>query len=102
MRRTAEKSFVRLLYLFKASIAVIPLGNAKHPVPTRSLRLLRAAVRSAISAINYGCIMPIPLLKPVLCTEVIVSKIWITVQDIDCALTCDMLQTSEQLSRLSF
>ena len=43
--------------LFKASIAAIPLGNAKHPLPTRSLRLLRAAVRSTKSALSYGCIM---------------------------------------------
>ena len=27
--------------------------------PVRSLRFLRAAVRSAISALNHGCIMPI-------------------------------------------
>ena len=56
MRRTAEKRFVRLLYLFKASIAAIPLGNAKDPLPTRS-RFLRAAVRSTSSALclHYAC-----------------------------------------------
>ena len=41
--------------------------------PIRSLRFLRAAVRSAISALNHGCIMPIPWLqlqkKIVLCRE---------------------------------
>ena len=68
--------------LSKESIPAIPFRNSKHPIPKRSLRSLRAAVGSAISALNYGCIMPIPWLqlqkKPVLCTEVIVSKIWIT------------------------
>ena len=43
-------------YLFKASIATMPLGNAKHPLPTRS-RFLRAAVRSTSSALclHYAC-----------------------------------------------
>ena len=81
MRSTAGKEICSTC-LFKASIAAIPLEKAKHPLPTRSLRLLRAAVCSAISALNYGCIMPIPSLqlqkKPALRTEVIVSKIWIT------------------------
>ena len=66
----------------KESIPTIPFWNSKHPIPKKGLRFLRAAVRSAISALNYGCIMPIPSLqlqkKPALCTEVIVSKIWIT------------------------
>ena len=74
------KCDVRLTCL-RGSITAIPLEKAKHPLPTRSLRLLRAAVRSAcshISALNHGCIMPIPSLqlqkKPALCTEVIVSE----------------------------
>ena len=35
----------------------IPVGNAKHPLPTRSLRLLRAAVRSTSSVLclHYAC-----------------------------------------------
>ena len=33
--------------LSKESIPAISLGNAKHPLPTRSLRLLRAAVRTS-------------------------------------------------------
>ena len=37
-------------YLFKASIAAIPVGISKHPLPTRS-RSLRAAVRSTSSAL---------------------------------------------------
>ena len=68
--------------LSKESIPAIPFWNSKHPLSTRSSSFLRATVRSAISALNYGCIMPIPSFqlrkKPVLCTEVIVSKIWIT------------------------
>ena len=36
--------------LFKESIPAIPFGSWQHPVPTRSLRFLRAVVRSAISA----------------------------------------------------
>ena len=31
--------------------------------PKRSLRFLRAAVRSTISTLRYGCIMPIPSLQ---------------------------------------
>ena len=44
-------------YLFKASIAAIPLANAKHQFPTRSLGSLRAAVRSTSSALclYYAC-----------------------------------------------
>ena len=68
--------------LFKESIPTIPCGNSKQPLPARSLELPESRVRSAISALNFGCIMPIPSLqlqkKPVLCTEVIVSKIWIS------------------------
>ena len=43
--------------LFKASIPAIPFGKSKHPLPTRSLRLLRAAVRSTSSALclHYAC-----------------------------------------------
>ena len=37
--------------LFQEFIPAIPLGNAKHPLPTRSLRLLRAAVRSTSSGL---------------------------------------------------
>ena len=32
-------------WLFQESIPAFPLGNANHPLPTRSSRLLRAAVR---------------------------------------------------------
>ena len=77
----------------------MPFVKSKPPLPTRRLSFLRAAVLSAISALNHGCIMPIPSLqlqkKPAICTEaeglvtelshtrfvtdntVIVSKIWI-------------------------
>ena len=42
----------------------MPFVNSKPPIPTRSLRFLRAAVRSTSSAVNYDCIMPIPSLTP--------------------------------------
>ena len=43
--------------LFQESIPAIPLGNAKHPLLVRSLRLLRAAARSTSSALcfHYAC-----------------------------------------------
>ena len=43
--------------LFQASIPAIPFGNFNHPLPTRSLRLLRAAIRSSSSALclHYAC-----------------------------------------------
>ena len=40
-----------LTCLFQASVPTISLGNAKHPLPTRSLRLLRAAVHSSSPAL---------------------------------------------------
>ena len=40
-----------LTCLFQESIPTICLGNAKHPLPTRSLRLLRAAVHSSSPAL---------------------------------------------------
>ena len=98
--------------LFKESM---PFVKSKPPLPTRSLRFLRAAVRSAvrsaISALNSG-IMPIPSLqlqkKPVICREAegVVTELWSkeVLQYSDCALSCAvrLLQTSEQLSRLRF
>ena len=43
--------------LSKESIPTIPFGNTKHPFPTRSLRFLRATVRSTSSALcwYYAC-----------------------------------------------
>ena len=38
-------------WLFHESIPAFPLGNANHPLPTRSSRLLRAAVRSTSSGL---------------------------------------------------
>ena len=48
---------------FQESIPAFPFWNSKLPLHTRSLRFLRAAVRSTISALNFGCIMPIPSLQ---------------------------------------
>ena len=41
----------------KETILAIPFGNSKHPLPTRSLRFLRATVRSTSSALclYYAC-----------------------------------------------
>ena len=39
------------------------LWKLSPPLPTRSLRSLRAAVPSASSALHYACIMPIPSLQ---------------------------------------
>ena len=73
-----------------------PFWNSKPPLPTRSLRFPRAAVRSAISALNHGCIMPIPSLqlqkKPVICREAegLVTELWsprfVTIQWLCCHL----------------
>ena len=48
---------------FQESIPAVPFWNSNHPIPKRSLRFLRAAVRSTISTLRYGCIMPIPSLQ---------------------------------------
>ena len=48
MRSTAGKEICSTC-LFKACIAAIPLEKAKHPLPTRSLRSLRAAAPSTSS-----------------------------------------------------
>ena len=85
--------------LFKESIPTIPCGNSKQPLPARSLELPESRVRSAISALNFGCIMPIPSLqlqkKPVLCTEVIVSKIWISGYRL-CSQLCYMTAANQR------
>ena len=56
--------------LFKESIPICSFGNSKHPLPTRSLRLLREAVCSTSSALclHYACKSshPIPLAIPTL------------------------------------
>ena len=117
--------------LFKTSIPAALFCNSKHPLPTRSLSSLRAAARSTSSALrlHYACLLlakdPIPSLQlqkraPVSCREAkrLVTQLWsprfvtyntaivskYVLQDIDCALSCDMwlLQTNEQLLRLSF
>ena len=99
--------------LFKEYIPAIPFWNSKLPLHARSLRFLRAAVRSTIFALNFGCIMPMPSLKQQKKHLSYAEKqsVWSRscgLQDLlqcsDCALSCAMglLQTSEQLSTLSF
>ena len=48
--------------LFKESIPAIPFRNSKHPTYQKH-ELPESRVRSAMSALNHGCIMPIPLLQ---------------------------------------
>ena len=70
--------------LFKESFLAILFWNSKHPLPTRtrSLSFLRAAVRSASSALNHGCVMPIASSqlqkKPVICREAegLITELW--------------------------
>ena len=67
---------------FKASsIAAIPLKNGKHPLPTSSLRFLRAAVRSIGSALRLHHAHPFVAAaekKPVSCREAdgLVTELW--------------------------
>ena len=39
------------MFVYKESIPTIPFGSSQHPVPTKSLRFLRAEVRSTTSAL---------------------------------------------------
>ena len=97
--------------LSRESIPAIPFGISKHPLSTRS-RFLRATVGSTSSAI-----LCLPHAHPFVAAAdkgtclMQRSKIWSRscgLQDLlqfcDCALSCAMrlLQTKEQLSRLSF
>ena len=83
--------------LFKESIPSIPFWNSKHPT-YQKLELPESCVRSAISALNHGCIMRIPSLqlqkKIVLWREAesLVTELWSPrfVQYSDCALSCAM------------
>ena len=48
---TRSRKEIYATYLSKESIPAITFGNSKHPLPTRSFRFLRAAVRSTSSAL---------------------------------------------------
>ena len=104
----------------------IPFVKSRPPLPARSLRSLRAAVRSTSSALclYYACKRSHPFVEDSgFVSHAEKQSVWSrscrlqdllrTIQwlcprfgltDIDCALTCDMwlLQTGEQLLRLSF
>ena len=54
MWHTAERRFIRHV-CFQESITAICLGNSKHPLPARSFRFLRAAVRSTCFAVVASC-----------------------------------------------
>ena len=96
--------------VLKSSIPTILCGNSKPPFPTRSLRLLRAAVCSTTSPLWLHHAHPFVAAaekKLVSCREAEWSRSC-GFQDLfritDCALSCAVwvLQTNEQLSRLSF
>ena len=58
--------------LFKESIPAFPFWNSKHPLPARSLRFLRAEVRSAISSLWLHHVHPFVTAvskRPVSCRE---------------------------------
>ena len=73
--------------------------------PCQKLELPESRLRSAISALDHGCIMPIPSLqlqkKPVICREAegVVTELWSKelLQFSDCAVSCALrpLQSSE-------
>ena len=83
-------------------------GNSKLPLHTRSLRFLRAPVRSTISALNFGCIMPIPSLQlqkktPISCrgAERLVMELWsprfVTIQWL-CSQFCHETASNQRIS----
>ena len=97
--------------LSKESISAISLGNAKNPLPTRSLRLLRTAVRTTSSALWLHHAHRFVAAEQNHLCHAEKERVWSRscgLQDVlpcsDCALSCAMslLQTNEQLSRLSF
>ena len=111
--------------LFKTSIPAVPFWNSKHPVSTRS-RFLRATVCSTSSALclHHACKRSYPFVEGSgFVSRVEKQRVWsrscglqgflrtiqwlcprFGLQDIVGALSCDtwLLQTNEQLSRLSF
>ena len=96
--------------LFKESISAIPFGNSKHPLPARS-RFLRAAAQSTSSALCWHHAHPFFAAAGKNLSHAEKQRVWSRsygFQDLlqcsDCALSCAMwlLQTNEQLSRLSF
>ena len=101
----------------------MPFVKSKPPLPTRSLRFLRAAAPSTSSALWLHHAHSFVAAAEKSLSHAEKQRVWsrscrlqdllrtiqwlcprFGLQDIDCALTCDMwlLQTSEQLSRLSF
>ena len=102
----------------RESIAAIPFEYSKHPLLTRSLRFLRAVAPSISSALWLHYAHPFVAAEEkrhVPCREAegLVTELWCPIfftsntvmvssfglQDIDCALSCDMcpLQSNEQL-----
>ena len=111
MWSTAERRFTRHVCL-RHPFPRFLFGNAKHPLPTRSLRSLRAAAHSTSSALwlHHAHLFVATTEKrtrfmqrsKVFGQAVVLSKIVFKCSH--CALSCAirLLQTNEQLSRLSF
>ena len=86
--------------LFKTSIPAVPFWNSTHPLPTRSLRL---KVAESGSTLHQLCTMvaSFPSLRCSCRKSLSYAQKWLCprfgLQDIDCALSCDMwlLQTNE-------
>ena len=93
--------------LFKESIPATPFGNFNHPLPARS-RFLRAAARSTTSALWLHHAHPFFAAAGKNLSHAQKQRVWSRSSGLkicyDCALSCAMwlLQTNEQLSRLSF
>ena len=96
--------------LSKESIPTIPFGNLNHPLPARR-RFLRAAERFTFFALWLHHAHPFVAVTEKECVpfkeaECFVTELWLQdlLQYCDCALSRAMwlLQTNEQLSRLSF
>ena len=82
-------------YLFKASIPATPFRNFNHPLPTRSLRFLRAAVPSASSALCLHHAHPLVAAAGKSLSHAEKRRVWSWIcglQDLlqcsDCALSC--------------
>ena len=91
MWHTAERRLFRHV-CFQESIPAIPFGNSKHPLPARSFRFLRAAVRSTCFALWLHHAHPFVAVAWKTCLIEISTGFGQSLQDLlqcsDCALSC--------------
>ena len=91
--------------LFKESIPATPFGNFNHPPPARS-RFLRAAARSTASALWLHHAHPFVAAAGKNLSHAEKQRVWSRSYGLQDLLQCSdamwLLQTNEQLSRLSF